>query len=389
MTIIDALVARQADHTHWRRELHAHPELAYQEHRTADFVAAKLAEFGIPITRGLGKTGVVGTLRNGAGTRRVGLRADMDALPLQELNDFPHRSSQPGRMHACGHDGHTVMLLAAAEHLAQTRDFDGTIHFIFQPAEEGEAGAKAMMDDGLFERFPVDAVFGLHNWPWLAPGSLVVKPGPMMAAMDIFEATITGRGGHAALPNLAIDPIVVAAQLVQAWQGIVSRNVDPLEAAVVSVTQIHAGNAWAVIPETVELRGTVRTFKPHIQTLIEARLREIGEGIAIANQCTFTSRYEKRFPPTINSAPETEFAARAAATVFGDDHVRSDLPPSMGSEDFGWMLQEQPGSYAWIGSGGRGDCLLHNPYYDFNDDIIPLGASYWVTLARQFLAASA
>jgi amidohydrolase len=387
MGIIDSIAAKQAEHATWRRELHAHPELAYQEHRTADFVAAKLSEFGIPITRGLGKTGVVGTLQAGTGSRRIGLRADMDALPLQELNEFSHRSQTQGQMHACGHDGHTVMLLAAAEHLAKTRDFDGTIHLIFQPAEEGEAGAKAMMADGLFERFPVDAVFGLHNWPWLAPGNLVVKPGPMMAAMDIFEVTLRGRGGHAALPNLSIDPIVVAAQLVQSWQSIVSRNVDPLEAAVISVTQIHAGNAWAVIPETVELRGTVRTFKPEVQSLIETRMQEIGRGLAAAHHCELTWRYEKRFPPTINSVPETEFAARAAATVFGADHVGRDYPPSMGSEDFGWMLLEQPGSYAWIGSGGRGDCLLHNPYYDFNDDIIPLGASYWVTLAKQFLRA--
>ncbi|MGH8595357.1 MAG: amidohydrolase, partial [Gammaproteobacteria bacterium] len=303
MGTVESIVARQTVHAKWRRELHMHPELAYQEHRTADFVAAKLTEFGIPFVRGIGQTGIVGTLRAGTGSRRIGLRADMDALPLQELNEFAHRSRHAGQMHACGHDGHTVMLLAAAEHLAKTQAFDGTIHFIFQPAEEGEAGAKAMMKDGLFERFPVDAVFGLHNWPWLPPGNLVVKAGPMMAAMDIFEATLRGRGGHAAQPNLAIDPIVVAAQLVQSWQSVVSRNVDPLESAVVTVTQIHAGNAWAVIPETVELRGTVRTFNPHVQTLIERRLREIGQGLAAAHGCEFSWRYEKRFPPTVNTAP--------------------------------------------------------------------------------------
>ncbi len=389
MQILPALAAEHARHADWRKDLHAHPELAYQEHRTADFVAGRLESFGIEIVRGLGGTGVVGTLRHGAGTRSVGLRADMDALPMQELNDFAHRSQHAGCMHACGHDGHTVMLLAAAEHLARTREFDGTIHFIFQPAEEGEAGAKAMMDDGLFTRFPVDAVFGLHNWPWLPVGTLAVRPGPMMAAMDIFEATLTGRGGHAAQPHLAIDPIVAAAGLVQAWQGIVSRNVDPLEAGVVSVTQIHAGNAWAVIPEDVVLRGTVRSFKPEVQALVEQRLREFGEGYAQAHGCSFAWRYEKRFPPTINSAAETRFAAGVAAAMLGRDNVRQDLAPSMGSEDFGWMLQARQGCYAWLGTGGNASCLLHNPYYDFNDEVIPLGASYWVRLAQDFLARGA
>ncbi len=385
MNLIKAIVDRQDAYMAWRRNLHAHPELAYQEHRTSDFVAAKLTEFGIPVTRGLGKTGVVGSLTSGIGTRRIGLRADMDALPLQELNKFEHCSREPGTMHACGHDGHTVMLLAAAEYLARTRDFDGTIHFIFQPAEEGEAGAKAMMKDGLFTRFPVDGVFGLHNWPWLAPGHFVVRNGPMMAAMDIFEATLRGRGGHAAQPHLTVDPIVVASLLIQSWQTVISRNVDPLESAVVSVTQIHAGNAWAVIPEEVVLRGTVRTFNPDVQQKIEHRLQEIGQGIAVAHQCNFDWRYERRFPPTVNSPRETEWAAQAASRVFGEQGIRRDVAPSMGSEDFGWMLLEQPGNYAWIGSGGSGDCLLHNPYYDFNDEIIPAGASYWVTLAQQFL----
>ena len=384
-----AIAAGHARYTTWRHELHAHPELAYQEHRTADFVASKLEQFGVPLVRGLGRTGVVGTLQLGHGTRRIGLRADMDALPLDELNDFAHRSRNPGCMHACGHDGHTVMLLAAAEHLAHTREFDGTIHFIFQPAEEGEAGAKAMMDDGLFTQFPVDAVFGLHNWPWLPVGQLALRPGPVMAAMDIFEATLRGRGGHAAQPHMAIDPVVGAAALVQAWQGIVSRNVDPQEAGVVSVTQIHAGHAWAVIPEEVVLRGTVRSFKPEVRALIERRMREIGEGYAAAHGCSFDWRYEHRFPPTVNAIEETRFAADVAAALVGPGNVVHDAAPSMGSEDFGWMLQVQRGCYAWLGSAGQPGCLLHNPHYDFNDEVIPLGASYWARLARDFLAAAA
>jgi len=389
MQILPAIAAEHARHADWRKDLHAHPELAYQEHRTADFVAARLESFGIETERGLGRTGVVGTLRNGTGTRRVGLRADMDALPMEELNDFAHRSRHAGRMHACGHDGHTVMLLAAAEHLARTREFDGTIHFIFQPAEEGEAGAKAMMDDGLFTRFPVDAVFGLHNWPWLPVGQMALRSGPVMASMDIFEATVTGRGGHAAQPHMALDPIVVATSIVQAWQSIVSRHVDPLESGVVSVTQIHAGHAWAVIPEEVVLRGTVRSFKPAVQALIEQRLQELGAGIAKAHGCGFGFRYERRFPATINTAPETDFAAGVAVNLLGAENILRDAAPSMGSEDFGWMLQVKQGCYAWLGTGGATSCLLHNPCYDFNDEVIPLGASYWVRLAQDFLAHGA
>ncbi len=387
--VLPAIAADLPRYAAWRRDLHAHPELAYHEHRTADFVADSLAGFGLAVDRGLGRTGVVGTLTQGDGTRRIGLRADMDALPLQELNEFAHRSRNTGCMHACGHDGHTVMLLAAAEHLARTRDFDGTIHFIFQPAEEGEAGAKAMMDDGLFTRFPVAAVFGLHNWPWLPVGQIALRPGPMMAAMDIFDATLTGRGGHAAQPHLAVDAVVTAAALVQAWQGIVSRNLDPQEAGVVSVTQIHAGNAWAVLPEDVVLRGTVRSFKPEVRAMLERRMREIAEGYASAHGCRFEMRYEHRFPPTVNSEAETHFAAQVAARLVGSGNVVHDAAPSMGSEDFGWMLQVQRGCYAWLGSAGRPGCLLHNPYYDFNDAVIPLGASYWVNLAKDYLAARA
>jgi hippurate hydrolase len=386
MNIIPEIAARHAEHRRWRHEIHAQPELAYEEHQTADLVVRELTAAGIPFERGLGRTGVVATIEGRAPGKRIGLRADMDALPLQEMNDFAHRSQRAGVMHACGHDGHTVMLLAAAEHLARHRDFDGTIHCIFQPAEEGEAGAKAMMDDGLFERFPMDAVFGLHNWPWLPVGQMALRTGPVMASMDIFEATLKGRGGHAAQPHMAIDPIVVAASIVQAWQSIVSRNVDPLEAGVVSVTQIHAGHAWAVIPEEVVLRGTVRTFKPAVQALIERRLQELGAGIAAAHGCTLEFRYERRFPATINTGPETDFAARVATDLLGSENILRDAAPSMGSEDFGWMLQVKQGNYAWLGTGGETSCLLHNPHYDFNDEAIPLGASYWVQLAREFLA---
>ena len=294
----------------------------------------ELTAAGIPFERGLGRTGVVATIEGRAPGKRIGLRADMDALPLQEMNDFAHRSQRAGVMHACGHDGHTVMLLAAAEHLARHRDFDGTIHCIFQPAEEGEAGAKAMMDDGLFERFPMDAVFGLHNWPWLPVGQMALRTGPVMASMDIFEATLKGRGGHAAQPHMAIDPIVVAASIAQAWQSIVSRNVDPLEAGVVSVTQIHAGHAWAVIPEEVVLRGTVRTFKPAVQALIERRLQELGAGVAAAHGCTLEFRYERRFPATINTGPETDFAARVATVLLGSENILRDAAPSMGSVSY-------------------------------------------------------
>ncbi len=385
MKIIPAIAARHAEHSRWRHTLHAQPELAYAEHLTADFVAAKLDACNIPYVRGLGRTGIVATITGHSPGRHVGLRADMDALPLQEMNDFAHRSQHPGVMHACGHDGHTVMLLAAAEYLARERAFAGTVYCIFQPAEEGEAGAKAMMDDGLFERFPMDAVFGLHNWPWLPMGQMAMRTGPMMASMDIFEATVRGRGGHAAQPHMAVDPIVVAAAIVQAWQTIVARNVDPLESGVVSVTQIHAGHAWAVIPEEVSLRGTVRTFNPAVQALIEQRLRELGEGLATAHGCTFDWRYERRFPATINSVAETDFAAAVGSELLGADNILRDAAPSMGSEDFGWMLQVKQGSYVWLGTGGETSCLLHNPRYDFNDAAIPLGASYWVALAHAFL----
>jgi amidohydrolase len=386
MNIIHELKARHAEHTAWRHTIHAHPELAYEEHKTSDLVAERLESFGIKIERGLGKTGVVGSIKYGDSKKRIGLRADMDALPLQEKNEFTHRSQTDGVMHACGHDGHTTMLLAAAEYLAANECFDGTIDLIFQPAEEGEAGARAMIEDGLFEKYPVDAVYGLHNWPGLDVGKLAVRKGPMMAAMDIFEVTVKGKGGHGALPHLATDPILIASQLVQAWQGIVSRNINPVDAAVVSVTQIHAGDAYAVIPNEVVLRGTVRSFKPEVRDLLEARMQQIASGICAAHNASFDWRYDRRFPATVNSSQETDNTIRVASELLGSENVNPDVEPVTGSEDFAYMLQEKPGCYAFIGNGpGAGGCLLHSPHYDFNDDAIPVGASYWVNLAQQEL----
>lgn len=387
MKLVPEIAARTAEHGAWRRDIHAHPELAYEEHRTADFVAAKLESFGIPIVRGLGKTGVVGTIKAGRSDRSIGLRADMDALPLQEMNAFEHRSRHDGVMHACGHDGHTAMLLAAAEHLSKAQNFDGIVHFIFQPAEEGEAGAKAMMDDGLFRDFPMEAVYGLHNWPGLEVGRMAMRTGPSMAAMDIFEVTITGVGGHAALPHLATDPVLIACAVAQAWQTIVTRNVKAIDPAVLTVTQIHAGDAYNVIPEHAVLRGTVRCFSQEVRALIESRMREVAEGLCRAHGAELGWRYEHRFPPTVNWPEETKVAAAAAVALLGEEQVNTDVEPVTGSEDFGYMLEEKPGCYAFIGNGpGDGGCMLHSPNFDFNDEIIPIGASYWVTLVEQVLA---
>lgn len=387
MKLVPDIVEKHATHTEWRRDIHAHPELAYEEHRTAKFVAEKLAEFGIPIETGIGRTGVVGTITNGSSDRCIGLRADMDALPLQEFNEFQHRSTHDGVMHACGHDGHTAMLLAATEYLASNRNFEGTVHVIFQPAEEGEAGAKAMMDDGLFERFPMEAVYGMHNWPGQKVGKMATRKGAIMAAMDVFEVKIIGRGGHGALPHLAVDPILVATQLVNQWQGIVSRNVNPIDAAVVSVTQIHAGDAFAVIPSEVVVRGTVRSFRPATRELLRERMKQITAGICSGNDCEFEWWYDHRFPPTVNSSLETDAVSKACRSLLGDANYDDSVEPSTGSEDFGYMLEEKPGCYIFIGNGSTdGGCLLHNPRYDFNDEIIPIGASYWVELVEQELA---
>ena len=372
--------------TGWRRDLHAHPEIAFEEHRTSSFVAERLESFGIEVHRGLAKTGVVGQLKAGSGNRAIALRADMDALPMDEHNAFDHRSEVPGMMHACGHDGHTTMLLGAAKYLAETKGFDGTVYFIFQPAEEAEGGGEVMVKEGLFEQFPVEAVFGLHNWPGMPAGQFGIAAGPMMAAFDTFDLKIAGKGSHGAMPHQGVDAIVTASQVVTALQTIASRNTDPLDAVVVSVTQIHGGDAYNIIPDSVMLRGTVRTFKDSVREGVEPAMRRIANGICEAAGAAMELDYHWRYPSTVNHAEETELAATAAAAVVGVDNIERHPMPSMGSEDFAYMLRERPGCYVWLGNGPtEGGCMLHNPGYDFNDDILPVGASYWATLVEQIL----
>jgi len=373
-----------------RRDLHAHPELGFEEHRTANVVAERLTALNIEHHTGVGKTGIVAVVRgrSTASGRSVGLRADMDALPMQEDNTFTHRSRYDGRMHGCGHDGHTTMLLAAARYLAETRAFDGTVTLIFQPGEEGYAGGRAMIEDGLFERFPADQVYALHNWPGLPVGKIAVRPGPMMAAADRVTIDIDGRGGHGAHPHQAIDPVLVAGHIITAAQSIVSRNVSPIDTAVVSLCAMHAGHpgAMSVIPRTAQLVGTVRTFKAATQDMIERRLSELVPSIAAAFGASATLKYERVYPATINTAAEARFAADVAGDVVGRENVVHDLDPSMGSEDFSFMLQRRPGAYARLGQGGIGGaapCFLHDSRYDFNDSVIPIGAGYLAALAEQ------
>lgn len=386
MSVKPEIVADQEVLTQWRRGLHAHPEIAFEEHRTAAMVAEHLQSFGIEVHQGLAKTGVVGRLKAGSGNRAIALRADMDALPLEEHNNFDHRSQAPGMMHACGHDGHTTMLLGAAKYLAESKGFDGTVYFIFQPAEEGEGGGKVMIEEGLFEKFPVEAVFGLHNWPGMPAGKFGIAAGPMMAAFDTFDLKITGTGSHAAMPHQGVDAIVTASQVVTALQTIASRQTDPLDAVVVSVTQIHGGDAYNIIPDSVQLKGTVRTFKDRVRDSVEPAIRRIANGICAAAGGTMELDYHRRYPSTVNHAGETELAAAAAEAVVGAENIDRHPVPSMGSEDFAYMLRERPGCYVWLGNGaGEGGCMLHNPGYDFNDEILPIGASYWATLVEQIL----
>ena len=372
-----------------RRDIHAHPELAFKEARTSDIVARELAAYGLEVHRGLARTGVVGILRQGSSSRAIGLRADMDALPLHEYNEFPHRSRHPGQMHACGHDGHTAMLLGAARYLAENRsrlEFDGCVHFIFQPAEESEGGADVMIRDGLFRQFPMDAVFGMHNWPGIPVGEMAIMPGPVMAGTCSFEISVLGHGCHAAMPHQGIDTLVVASQLVLALQTIVARNLHPCEAAVVSVTQIHGGEAWNIIPNDAVLRGTIRSFKPAVQELVERAMERLCAGIAGAFGAQITVRFDNRYPATVNSVAEAELCQRVADALLGAEKVRKNESPSMGGEDFSFMLQEKPGCYVWLGNGpGTGGCSLHNPHYDFNDDILRFGIGYWVRLVESAL----
>jgi len=386
MQIIPEIAALDAEMRQWRHHLHAHPETAFEETQTSAYVAERLRAFGLDVHTGLAKTGVVGVLSNGASRDAIGLRADLDALHIHEQPGKPHASRNPGRMHACGHDGHTTMLLAAARAMAERRRFDGIAYFIFQPAEENEGGGRVMVEEGLFERFPMRAVYGMHNMPKLRAGSFALREGPLMGAYDIFEIVATGKGAHAAMAYQGKDPMLFAAHAIHALQTIVSRNLHPLDAGVVSVTQVHAGDTWNVIPEQIVLRGTVRSFKRDVQDLIEQRMRTIVAGIAATFDMQATLRYERRYPATVNSAEETAHAARAATAVVGDSNIDRDPMPEMAAEDFAFMLQAKPGCYVWLGAGaGDGTPNLHSPQYDFNDDVLAIGASYWVTLAEQQL----
>jgi amidohydrolase len=389
MAIKDQIDDLKDEMVEWRRDIHSHPELAFEEFRTAKVVIKKLEEFGIEVQSEMAVTGVVGTLKGNGSGPSIAIRADMDALALNEETGLDYASKYEGKMHACGHDGHTAMLLGAARYLSETRKFSGTVHFIFQPAEEGAGGAKVMIDEGLFQKYPVDAVFGLHNWPGLPLGQFAVMEGPIMAAADFFEITVIGNGGHGAMPHLGTDSIVCSSQIVTALQTIISRNIDPLLSGVITVTKIHGGDANNVIPEKVVLSGTTRAFQESVRDQLEARLTEIAHNVATANGCSANVSYKRNYPATINSPSETNVAAKVAGLVVGSENVRRDLSPCMGSEDFAFMLQEKPGCYIWMGNGhGEGGCFLHNPGYDFNDEALTIGASYWASLIETLMPES-
>jgi amidohydrolase len=393
MNLIDSILADASSIATLRRDIHAHPELCFEEERTADVIARALTEWGIPVHRGLGKTGVVGIVKNGTSDRAVGLRADIDALPMTEHNHFAHASRHPGKMHACGHDGHTAMLLAAAKHLATHRNFDGTVYLVFQPAEEGGGGAREMIKDGLFEKFPMEAMFGAHNWPGMAAGQFAVKSGPVFASSNEFKIVIRGKGSHAALPHNGVDPVPIACQIVQGFQTIITRNKRPIDAGVISVTMIHAGEATNVVPDSVEIQGTVRTFTLEVLDMIERRMKAVAESTCQAFEATCEFSFHRNYPPTINHPKETEFVRSVLGDVVGAQNVQ-EFEPTMGAEDFSFFLLEKPGCYFLIGNGdgehregghGLGPCMLHNPSYDFNDELIPLGGSMWVRMAETWL----
>ena len=384
MSIIDHIKEFHEELTEIRRDLHAHPELGMEEERTSDIVAEKLGSWGIEVHRGLGNTGVVGTLRIGNNPRSVGLRADMDALPIQEANSFEHRSRNDGVMHACGHDGHTAMLLGAARYLAETRNFDGCVHFIFQPAEEGLGGARAMIDDGLFERFPCDTVYGMHNHPGMAVGKFAIRPGAMMASGALFDIRITGVGAHGARPESSIDPVVIGAHIITACQAIVSRNVSAKDTAVLSFTQMHAGDAYNVIPEEAHIMGTARTFSGDIMERIESNMRRTVEGLASSMGASASLDFRVEFLATVNDSQETEFAGDCAAELVGEDNIDRNIAQIMGSEDFSFMLKEAPGAYMRIGNG-EDSVQVHNSGYDFNDEIIPLGSTFFASVVESKL----
>jgi len=389
MAIANDIKQLHADMRQWRRHLHQFPETAFEETETARFIADKLTSFGLDIHLGLGKTGIVAALSAGNSDHKIALRADMDALFIQEQNTYTYKSRHDGIMHACGHDGHSAMLLGAAKYLAENRNFNGTVYFIFQPAEEGRAGARQMIVDGLFEKFPADCVFGMHNFPDIPSGHFAVKPGAMMASFDCFEITITGQATHAAMPHLGNDAIVASAQLINALQTIVSRTINPADPAVVSITQIHAGNTWNALPESVMLRGTFRCFSSTVQTTIANKITQLVNCICGGFDFSADIRFNPEnagYPVTFNTEAETAIALKAAQAVAGEDCVNQQPIPSMGSEDFAFMLQKKPGCYIWIGNGSsENSCLLHNPHYDFNDEILPVGAAYWVKLVEMKL----
>ena len=414
LQLIPEIVAANKEYTGWRRDIHAHPELAFEESRTAEFVAIQLESYGIEVTRGVGKTGVVGTLKAGASDKAIGLRADMDALPMDELNDFSHKSKHPGCMHGCGHDGHTVMLLAAARYLAKSKNFNGTVQFIFQPAEEANAfgsGAKAMIDDGLFERFPMDTVFAIHNAPDLALGAIATCSGPMTASADLFDVIIHAKGTHGAQPHSGIDPIIIAAQLITAWQTIVSRNINAQEGAVVSATAINAGESWNVIPDSAHIKGSVRALSVSSRQLVHDRFQTLTQSVTEGFGARAEISYQFMIPAMINDPRQTLFACDVASSVFGGERVITNMPVDMGSEDFSYFLEKRPGCYLCLGTATdaksankmpgsntgnmatlenftyKSACLLHEPTYDFNDEAIPYGATLFARLVEKNLSA--